>query len=39
MKNEDGSTLFLNSGSCAHGDISFLSLDTKRGDYGVHSAI
>lgn len=33
---EAGSTLFLNSGTCAQGAISFLSLDTKRGDYRVN---
>jgi predicted phosphodiesterase len=33
---ESGSTLFLNSGTCAQGEISFLSLDTKRGDYRVN---
>jgi len=33
---EDGSSLFLNSGTCARGNISFLSLDTKRGDYRVN---
>lgn len=37
-KSEDGSCLFLNSGSCAEGDISFLSLDTARGDYHVHQS-
>lgn len=36
-KAEDGTCLFLNSGSCAHGEISFLSLDTRRGDYQVHA--
>lgn len=39
IKAEAGSTLFLNSGSCAHGEFSFLSLDTHRGEYGVHSTI
>jgi predicted phosphodiesterase len=33
---ESGSTLFLNSGTCSHGGTSFLSLDTKRGDYRVN---
>ena len=33
---ESGSTLFLNSGTCAQGMTSFLSLDTKRGDYRVN---
>lgn len=33
---ESGSTLFLNSGTCAQGVTSFLSLDTKRGDYRVN---
>lgn len=33
---ESGTSLFLNSGTCAKGRISFLSLDTKRGDYAVN---
>lgn len=33
---EAGSSLFLNSGTCARGRISYLSLDTKRGDYAVN---
>jgi predicted phosphodiesterase len=33
---EHGERLFLNSGSCSEGQFSFLSLDTKRGNYGVH---
>jgi len=33
---EAGRTLFLNSGTCASGEISFLSLDTIRGDYRVN---
>lgn len=36
-KAEDGRCLFLNSGSCAEGEISFLSLNTRRGDYEVHA--
>lgn len=34
---EHGSRLFLNSGSCSEGKFSFLSLDTGRGTYGVHT--
>lgn len=33
---ESGSTLFLNSGTCAQGALSFLSLDTGRGEYRVN---
>jgi predicted phosphodiesterase len=33
---EHGSRLFLNSGSCSEGAITFLSIDTRRGEYGVH---
>ncbi len=35
---EHGARLFMNSGSCADGKFSFLSLDTARGNYGVHSS-
>lgn len=35
---EHGSRLFLNSGSCCAGNVSFLSLDSRRGVYGVHSS-
>jgi predicted phosphodiesterase len=35
-RNEHGSRLFLNSGSCSEGRLSFLSIDTRRGDYAVH---
>lgn len=34
---EDGSRLFLNSGSCSGGEINFLSLDTRRGAYAVNT--
>lgn len=34
---EHGSRLFLNSGTCSDGKFSFLSLDTKRSTYGVHT--
>ncbi len=34
---EHGDRLFLNSGSCAEGAISFLSLDTRAGNYAVHT--
>lgn len=37
-KAEDGHCLFLNSGTCAEGEISFLSLDTARGEYQVHAS-
>jgi predicted phosphodiesterase len=33
---EHGSRLFLNSGSCSEGKLSFLSIDTRRGDYRVN---
>ncbi len=33
---EHGSRLFLNSGSCSEGKLSFLSIDTRRGDYAVN---
>ncbi len=36
VRDEAGSSLFLNSGTCAEGGISFLSLDTKLGDYRVN---
>jgi predicted phosphodiesterase len=35
---EHGSRLFLNSGSCSEGQFSFLSLDTARAQYAVHSS-
>jgi predicted phosphodiesterase len=37
-KSEDGGRLFLNSGSCANGHISFLSMDTRRGHYGINTS-
>jgi UDP-2,3-diacylglucosamine pyrophosphatase LpxH len=33
---EHGSHLFLNSGSCAEGEYSFLSIDTKSGQYAMN---
>ena len=33
---EHGARLYLNSGSCSEGKLSFLALDTRRGDYTVH---
>jgi predicted phosphodiesterase len=36
IKSEEDGRLFLNSGACARGRLSFLSLDTKRGDYAVN---
>ena len=38
IRAEHGDRLFLNSGSCAGGGVSFLSLDTKQGEYAVHSS-
>ena len=38
VRAEHGDRLFLNSGSCAQGRFSFLSLDTKRGDYAVNAS-
>ncbi len=32
---EHGSRLFLNSGSCSEGQLSFLSIDTRRSEYAV----
>jgi UDP-2,3-diacylglucosamine pyrophosphatase LpxH len=34
---EHGPRLFLNSGTCSEGRLSFLSLDTRRADYAVHA--
>jgi predicted phosphodiesterase len=34
---EHGERLYLNSGSCSEGQLSYLALDTRRGDYSVHS--
>lgn len=33
---QHGDRLFLNSGSCSEGAISFLSIDTRAGKYAVH---
>lgn len=33
-----GSRIFLNSGSCSEGELSFLSLDTARSNYAVHTS-
>ncbi len=33
---EHGSRLFLNSGSCAEGEYSFLSIDTRSGQYAIN---
>jgi predicted phosphodiesterase len=38
LRTEHPSGLFLNSGSCADGKYSFLSVDPARGSYGVHAA-
>lgn len=37
-RQEHGDRLFLNSGSCARGKFSFLSLDTRAGAYAVHGS-
>jgi predicted phosphodiesterase len=37
LRAEHASALFLNSGSCAQGRFSFLSLDAAAGRYAVHS--
>ncbi|PIE20645.1 MAG: serine/threonine protein phosphatase [Proteobacteria bacterium] len=38
MVTEHGERLFMNSGSCAGGRCSFLSLDTARGDYALSTS-
>jgi len=35
---EHGARLFLNSGTCSDGELSFLSIDTRRADYLVHTS-
>jgi predicted phosphodiesterase len=37
MRVEHGARLFLNSGSCAQGQFSFLSVDTVSGDYALRT--
>jgi predicted phosphodiesterase len=37
-RTEHGSCLYLNSGSCSEGEFSYLSLDTRHGEYRVHHA-
>lgn len=37
-RSEHGSRIFMNSGTCAEGKLSFLSLDTRAGRYGVHTS-
>lgn len=37
-RSDHGDRLFLNSGSCSRGQISFLSLDTRRGEGCAHCA-
>ena len=37
LRAEHGARLFLNSGSCADGQLSFLALDTAAGTYTLHS--
>jgi UDP-2,3-diacylglucosamine pyrophosphatase LpxH len=34
---EHGARLYLNSGSCSEGQLSYLAMDTRRGDYTVHA--
>jgi predicted phosphodiesterase len=34
---EYGGRLFLNSGSCSEGQTTFLSIDTRAGEYAVHT--
>jgi predicted phosphodiesterase len=34
---EHGNRLYLNSGSCSEGQLSYLAIDTRRGDYSVNS--
>lgn len=34
---EHGARLYLNSGSCSEGQFSYLAMDTRRGDYTVHT--
>lgn len=34
---EHGDRLYLNSGSCSEGQLSYLAIDTRRGDYSVHT--
>jgi predicted phosphodiesterase len=35
-RSDEGGRLFLNSGSCSEGNLSYLAIDTQRGCYGVH---
>jgi predicted phosphodiesterase len=35
-RDEHGSRLFMNSGSCSEGETTFLSLDTRSGRYAIH---
>jgi len=37
LRAEHPNALFLNSGSCSNGQFSFLSLDTRNGNYAVHA--
>lgn len=34
---EHGARLFLNSGSCSEGQLSYLAMNTRRGEYTVHT--
>lgn len=38
VRAEHGDRLFLNSGTCARGGFSFLTMDTARGDYQVQTS-
>jgi hypothetical protein len=37
LKAQHDDVLFLNSGACTEGRLSFLSLDTARGDFAVNT--
>jgi predicted phosphodiesterase len=37
-RTEHGAGLFLNSGSCANGKYSYLSIDTRSSSFGVHTS-
>ncbi len=38
LRTEHGNRLFLNSGSCAEGNTTFLSIDTRASAYAVHTS-
>ncbi|HEX9620122.1 MAG TPA: UDP-2,3-diacylglucosamine diphosphatase [Polyangiaceae bacterium] len=37
VRAEHGDRLFLNSGSCSEGRFSYVSMDTRRGDYAINA--